>query len=85
MTPGRGRCRHDDEIVLAWQGKVSEAALPFEARWTEAALRRIDPGLDARFHWQREPFNCDDRHGPKPVCSGSHADEIAALIEVDAQ
>jgi hypothetical protein len=25
MTLGRGKCRHDDEIVVAWRGKVSEA------------------------------------------------------------
>jgi hypothetical protein len=56
MTAGR---RHWDEyeVCVTWQGRVSDAALPFEARWTEAALRRVDPALHARFRKQRELFN----------------------------
>jgi hypothetical protein len=42
---------------VEWQRRVSEAALPFEARWTEASLRRIDPALHARFRRQRELFS----------------------------
>jgi hypothetical protein len=51
--------RHWDEydVCVAWQAKVSEAALPFEARWTDATLRRVDPALHARFRKQREMFN----------------------------
>jgi hypothetical protein len=54
-----GRRKHWDEydVCIEWQTKVSEAAVPFEARWTEAALRRIDPELHARFRKQREMFN----------------------------
>ena len=53
------RRKHRDEydVCVDWQAKVSEAALPFEARWTEAALRRIDPALHGRFRKQRELFN----------------------------
>jgi hypothetical protein len=50
-------------VCVEWQGKVSEAALPFEGRWTEAALRRIDPALHARFQQQRELFNAALAHG----------------------
>jgi hypothetical protein len=57
MTLGRGKYLDGYEIVLAWQAKVSDAAVPFEARWTEAALRRIDPILYTRFQRQREMFN----------------------------
>lgn len=53
------RRKHWDEydVCVEWQAKVCDAALPFEARWTEAALRRIDPGLHARFRKQRDLFN----------------------------
>jgi hypothetical protein len=56
MPSGR---KHWDEydVCVEWQTKVGDAALPFEARWTEAALRRIDPGLHDRFRKQRELFN----------------------------
>ena len=54
-----GRRNHWDEYdrCVEWQAKVSEAALPFESRWTEAALRRIDPVMHERFLAQRELFN----------------------------
>ena len=55
--PSRRKHRDEYDICVDWQAKVSEAALPFEARWTEAALRRIDPALHARFRKQRELFN----------------------------
>jgi hypothetical protein len=42
---------------VEWHGKVTQVALLFEARWTEASLRRIDPMLHARFRLQRELFN----------------------------
>lgn len=53
------RRKHWDEydVCVEWQTKVGDAALPFEARWTEAALCRIDPGLHDRFRKQLELFN----------------------------
>jgi hypothetical protein len=53
------RRKHWDEydVCVQWQAKVSDAALPFEARWTEAGLRRIDPGLHDRLGKQRKLFN----------------------------
>jgi len=59
------RRKHFDEyeICVEWQTKVSDAAVPFEARWTEAALRRIDPGLHARFQKQRELFHAALKNG----------------------
>ena len=58
-----GRHRDEYNVCVAWQAKVSDAALPFEARWTEAALRRIDPALHARFRKQRELFNAALENG----------------------
>ncbi|WP_439374790.1 hypothetical protein [Bradyrhizobium sp. DASA03120] len=55
MTPRKHWDEYD--VCVEWQTRVSDAALPFEARWTEAALRRIDPVLHARFRKQRELFN----------------------------
>ena len=59
------RRKHWDEydVCVEWQAKVGDAALPFEARWTEAALRRIDPALHARFLTQREKFNAALENG----------------------
>ena len=59
------RRKHWDEydVCVEWQTRVSDAALPFEARWTEAALRRIDPALHARFHRQRKLFNAALENG----------------------
>jgi hypothetical protein len=47
----------DYSVCVKWQGKVSEAALPFEARWSEAALRRVEPALHGLFRRQLELFN----------------------------
>jgi hypothetical protein len=143
LTPGRRKHWDEYEVCVEWQTRVSDAALPFEARWTEAALRRIDPALHARLRKQRELFNAalengtiddvvehgaamvrgyvavvavmaaagaaDDAYqigrgpsgltiavGPKPCCARLHelygdtvqwlsADEIAAIIEMDAR
>lgn len=57
MASDRWKYRDHHEIVLAWQSKVGEAAVPFEARWTDAALRRTNPDLYVRFQRQRELFN----------------------------
>ena len=61
-----GRRKHWDEYdrCVEWQAKVSDAALPFESRWTEAALRRIDPGMHERFLAQRELFNASWKMAP---------------------
>jgi hypothetical protein len=61
--PGRRKYWDEYDVCVEWQGKVSDAALPFEARWTEAALRRIDPGLHDRFRKQRELFNAALENG----------------------
>jgi hypothetical protein len=60
---------HLTATCVEWQGRVTEAALPFEARWTEAALRRIDPALHARFRRQRELFTA--------ALDGGSIDDIA--------
>ena len=59
------RRKHWDEydVCVEWQAKVGDAAVPFEARWTEAALRRVDPALHARFLGQREQFNAALENG----------------------
>jgi hypothetical protein len=69
MMLGRWKYRDDYDVVVAWQAKVSDAAVPFEARWTEAGLRRIDPDLYARFQRQRELFN--------NAVEGGSLDEVA--------
>jgi len=60
---GRRELWDEYEVCLAWQRKVSDAALPFEARWTDAALRRVDPTLHARLRKQRELFNAAMENG----------------------
>jgi hypothetical protein len=62
MTTAR-RAEWEYPVCVEWQGKVSEAARPFEGRWTEGALRRIDPALHARFKQQQELFNASLAHG----------------------
>lgn len=32
-------------VFVKWSTAVAQAALPFESRWTERALRRVDPDL----------------------------------------
>lgn len=56
MMPAR-RPEWEYPVCVEWQDRVSEAAQPFEARWTEAALNRIEPALHARFQQQRKLFN----------------------------
>jgi hypothetical protein len=43
--------------IRKWQVAVAEAALPFEARWTLAALKRIDRDLHRRLLDQRGLFD----------------------------
>lgn len=45
------------QFVQAWIGKVSEAALPFEANWTWRALKLEDPELCERLRRQRSAFD----------------------------
>jgi hypothetical protein len=70
------------EVCVAWQGKVSDAALPFEARWTEAALRRIDPDLYARFQRQRELFNTAVESGTVDEVTKHGAAMVRAYVAV---
>jgi hypothetical protein len=35
----------EDAALRHWIGAVSEAAIPFESRWTWAALKRVDPDI----------------------------------------
>lgn len=47
----------DHNLLMRWLGEVSKAALPFESRWTKAALKRVDPDLAQRLHEQRGLFD----------------------------
>ena len=42
--------------ALAWQSQVSQAAQAFEARWTQASLRRLNPDLAEALHDQFNIF-----------------------------
>jgi hypothetical protein len=44
------------KVVLEWCDQVSQAALIFEARWTQASLRRLDPDLAEALHDQVNLF-----------------------------
>jgi hypothetical protein len=44
------------DIVAKWQALASEAAQAFEARWTFALLKRVEPDLAQRLLHQREVF-----------------------------
>jgi hypothetical protein len=39
--------------VTQWHHRISQAAQAFESRWTQLALRRLDPELAASLHEQR--------------------------------
>jgi hypothetical protein len=43
--------------ISKWLGQVSDAALPFERRWTWLALRRVNPDIAKRLHEQRGLFD----------------------------
>ena len=44
------------KFALEWRAQVSQAALAFEARWTSASLRRLDPDLAEALHDQVNIF-----------------------------
>lgn len=41
------------DSVSQWLGRISQAAQAFESRWTQLALRRLDPELATALHEQR--------------------------------
>ena len=45
------------KLALEWREQVSQAALMFEARWTQASLRRLDPDLAEALHDQVNIFH----------------------------
>jgi hypothetical protein len=49
--------RREHAALVKWQAAVAEAAIPFEMRWTLAALRRADAGLYERLQDQRVLFD----------------------------
>jgi hypothetical protein len=49
--------RREHTALTKWQTAVAEAAIPFEMRWTLAALRRTDAGLYERLQDQRGLFD----------------------------
>jgi hypothetical protein len=49
--------QREHAAIRKWQAAVAEAALPFEARWTLAALRRVDHDLHRRLLDQRDFFD----------------------------
>jgi hypothetical protein len=54
----------DVEAVRYWIRAVSEAAIPFESRWTWAALKRVDPDVHDRLREQCKLFNSVLGTGP---------------------
>ena len=52
-----GTIQHEQAAIRRWQGAVAEAALPFESRWTLAALKRVDAGIHRRLFDQRGLFD----------------------------
>jgi hypothetical protein len=63
LTSARQKHSDEYEVCVAWQRKVSDAAMPFETRWSDAALRRVAPTLHARFRQQRNLFNAALENG----------------------
>lgn len=49
--------QREQVAIRRWQGAVAEAALPFESRWTLAALKRVDAGIHRRLFDQRGLFD----------------------------
>jgi hypothetical protein len=49
--------QREQAAIRRWQTAVAEAALPFERRWTLAALKRVDPDIHRRLIAQRSLFD----------------------------
>jgi hypothetical protein len=49
--------QREHAAIRKWQVAIAEAALPFDARWTLVALRRVDYGLHRRLLDQRDLFD----------------------------
>ena len=49
--------QREHAAIRKWQNAVAEAALPFEARWTLAALKRADADIYQRLQDQRSLFD----------------------------
>jgi hypothetical protein len=49
--------KQDDMELRQWFDMVSSAAAAFEARWTRATLKRVDPSLAERLSEQRDLFD----------------------------
>jgi hypothetical protein len=49
--------QREQTAIRRWQGAVAEAALPFESRWTLAALKRVNAGIHRRLFDQRGLFD----------------------------
>jgi hypothetical protein len=47
----------EHRAINKWLAAVADAALPFESRWTLAALRRVDLGIHRRLFDQRGLFD----------------------------
>ena len=47
----------EDRIIRRWLAEVSTAALGFERRWTDTALKRVDADVARRLREQRDLFD----------------------------
>jgi hypothetical protein len=52
-----GTIQREHAAICKWQMAVAEAVLPFEMRWTLAALKRIDAEIYRRLQDQRSLFD----------------------------
>jgi hypothetical protein len=52
-----GTIQREHAAIRKWQAAVAEAALPFEVRWTLAALKRVDVNIYRRLQDQRSLFD----------------------------
>jgi hypothetical protein len=53
MTVTLTDIQREQGAIRRWQADVAEATLPFERRWTLAALKRVDPDIHRRLIAQR--------------------------------
>lgn len=57
LSVGVGMTVAMDKTVAHWRALTSDAALPFERRWTWLALRRVSSGIATRLFEQRGLFD----------------------------